>query len=147
MFDFMKHIPALSAPTTAPDVDAEEERRERIDWHRRNVRTGPANFKTISAGRQASREGRRREAAFKRNAAKHRRAWMKQEQERARLRGVLEVTGRVPTATRSAKPSPDLIRNAIVGAALKYGESTPRTDRFIDDALDAAEARYQAMSA
>lgn len=132
---------------TPEEIEAEE-KQARKDWHRRNVRNGPARFTHISAGRQASKQRRMQEAFTRRANVKHRRRWMKQQHQVAILRGQLQAIGAVPYATDHT-PTTKARLDAGTWIIQRFGERNDEGDLvYHDDMLEeAVKAALEAYAA
>lgn len=127
-------------------VTPEEEKAQRIEWHRRNVRNGPARFTALSQGRAESRDRRRREAAQRKVNVKHRRRWIGEQRGRAVLRGQLQALGTLPYADPDFKPTLRMRLEAGQWIVRRFGERDKDGVLVLSDTLlpDAAQAAYQA---
>lgn len=127
---------------------AAEEKRERIEWHRRNVRNGPAKFGVITAGRQKSRFRRRQEADARKATLKHRRAWIRNRHYVAILRGQLQALGVVEYTTPDHKATSAAVASAATWVVREFGQrdidgGLVFDDHLFADAVRAAEKFYE----
>lgn len=88
-----------------------EEKAERIAFHRKHVRNGPTNFRTVTAGQVRRAEARSRRAEGRKVSRRYRRAWMQTQMAQAVLRGQLQQAGVLALHDGSfAEPSPLVVK-------------------------------------
>lgn len=124
-----------------------EEKSQRTEWHRRNVRNGPARFTAISEGRATSKTRRAKVAAERRMNVKHRRRWIHQQFGHAKLRGNLQMIGAVPFATEHIPTHQQRLR-AGQWIVANFGERDDDGrlilhDKILHDSVEAALKAYQ----
>lgn len=73
-----------------------DEKKGRVQYHRDHIRNGPVKFTYVSTGQQRRRAERDAKARNRKVNKRHRRQWMRQQQERATLRGQLQCLGTLP---------------------------------------------------
>ncbi len=119
--DILSKIPSLSkSPEEAAEIDEAQAKRDRIKFHRDNVRNGPAKFRHVTAGQ----ERRARTRALARQTKKARRAQIRNHHETQRLaatvRGQLLLAGVLPYAD-SRTPEPVAQVKAVVWIVQRFG--------------------------
>ena len=161
--NILSHIPFLSGDTSTDEETLDEvaialkEKRERIEFHRHQVRNGPANWRTQSSG-QVKRAKVRALAGRTRKARRAQiRDFHAQQREHATLRGHLQAIGVVayetdfvPTAEARFQSARWIVNNHSEAADLELSEteflrrSVQRAfDRFADiSGVERSEVEY-----
>lgn len=149
--NILDRIPSLTADAEPEEVSEEDAKRERIDFHRRNVRNGPTSFKTITAGQ----ERRARKRALKREQRQALRRRVRQHhaglREAANLRGHLQSAGVLPFFSDDFTVSPAAQVRSVTWIVQRF---TPEsfadedgrfevTGKVVEAALRGALNRYQ----
>lgn len=119
------------------EIGAEvESKRERIDFHRRQVRNGPVNFKGETAG-QARRRAARQYASTLRKERKRRWSDFKDQQLGiAVLRGHLQAVGELPYADPKFEPSTQVGLASYDALFERYVLDDDLDDEYLDRALE-----------
>jgi hypothetical protein len=73
-----------------------DEKKGRIQYHRDHIRNGPVKFTYLSTGQQRRRAARDAKAHNRKVNKRHRRQFMRQQQDLATLRGQLQMLGVLP---------------------------------------------------
>jgi len=79
-----------------PEEQAAEDKKARIDWHRKNVRNGPVKFTSITAGQQRRAEARATKRQIDRNFKASVREHFEKQRAAALLRAHLQTAGLIP---------------------------------------------------
>lgn len=127
-------------------AQAADDRAARIQFHRESVRNGPVKFKTISAGRVASRDRRAQAAAVRKMNVKHRRRFIAKRLETNELRGHLQALGVLPGGSPEQVPASQRT-NILLSISSRYGARDDDgnliiADEFVGDAVEAATGDY-----
>lgn len=147
-------LPGLSDHAGGGTVDVEsdefEAKRERIDFHRRQVRNGPTSFKYQTAGQVK----RARHRALRRDTKRARRGQVRRflvsQREIAVLRGQLQAVGVLPYAQDGQfTPADDLRWNALLAILGNFGDADaeyPNDRETLVAAIERAFNRWQALT-
>ena len=98
-----------------------EEKAQRIEWHRRNVRNGPRKTSYWTNGQLRRQQARDKKTHERKVNLRHRRAYVGKRHDLAALRGQLQAVGALPYRF-GAQPSDALRANALNGLIEAYGE-------------------------
>jgi hypothetical protein len=139
---------------TADEIAEQEAqaKKDRIKFHREQVRNGPRKFSYVTSGQQRRRAERDRAAQQRKTNRRYRRAWMAKQRELATLRGHLTILGVIECKNEAVKASgfaPSTERESCVWIIRKFGERDRETgqiliqsDTLLDDAVAAARKAF-----
>lgn len=144
---FLNSDPKTEADQAALEAEAKA---ERIKFHRTQVRNGPVKFKAPTTG-QIKRAQRRALAAEGRKGRRRQvRAYIRQQQEAATIRGHLQGAGVVAYAGDTFTTTPERALQSIVWIVQRFAEGDENgvvevTEENVRLALTRALNRWQAI--
>jgi hypothetical protein len=137
---------------TADEIAEQEAqaKKDRIKFHREQVRNGPRKFSYVTSGQQRRFQARGQAAQRRKMNRRYRRDWMRKQAELATLRGHLTILGVIECRNEAVKASgfaPSTVRESCVWAIRKYGErddegNIVQSDTLLDDAVAAARKAF-----
>lgn len=142
-------------------VILDDEKKARVEWHRRSVRNGPVRYSTISTGQQRRMQVRDQATRQRKANKNHRRNFFARRQEAATLLGHLQGVGAIPYATEGLTPTTaQRLRSGgwlVLHFAERYEKDTSdktgfhaagdiiESDDLFVTSLQAAKDRYAAL--
>lgn len=109
-----------------------EEKAQRIEWHRRNVRNGPRKTSYWTNGQLRRQQARDKKTHERKVNLRHRRAYVGKRHDLAALRGQLQALGALPYRS-GFKPNDDLRANALHGLVSAYHERVTASEGELND--------------
>ena len=129
------------------DLTPEEEKKQRVQWHRDHVRNGPQNWRTLTSGQVRRQHARDAKSRQRKTNKRYRRAWMAQQREIATLRGHLIVLGVLECKHAETAFTDAQRQTSLMWVVQKYGLRDDDGRIVADDAMvpDAVTAAREAF--
>lgn len=154
--DILSKLPFVSSGEDAVEDTAElgevEAKKARIDFHRRSVRNGPANFKSPTSGQIRRAKVRALAASTKRARRAQIRQFHADQREASILRGHLQAAGVIAYANPERMASPQQALASVVWIVQRFGgdfaDETGRVEvtmEVISSSLTAALNAWQCL--
>jgi hypothetical protein len=128
-----------------------DEKKARVEFHAKQVRNGPVNWRTITAGQQRRAAARSQKGSIRKANARHRRTFIAKRLDTAVLRGHLQAAGVVEYHDPAFEVPSSTKANALMALVSKYGKRDEHGnldfdaaghEQLVIDALEAAKNDY-----
>lgn len=131
----LSHLRPDADPDNPDEKTPEELKRERIKFHRENVRNGPTKWRTLTTGQVRRQRVRDAKARQRKDQRRYRRAWMAQRADIATLRGHLIITGVLECQHESTTFADHQRAASLAWITQKYGPRDDDGKLVLDDKL------------
>lgn len=144
-------IPSLRADedTRSPEEIEAQEKQDRIDYHRSQVRNGPVSYKTPTNGQLRRHKARGIKSRMKKTRRRQISAFFASQYEAGLLRSHLQSVGLVAYATRGYRPSPNQVYHSAIWLVKRFadaeGSQVEVTEEVVRDAFQSALSRWASL--